>query len=77
MIRGLGDPCPPGYMLDPATQAICVPATDAIVLTHAADDPNFSVTVSAKAPPAAGGFDAKTLGIVIVAAFLFAVVFKK
>lgn len=77
MIRGLDDPCPPGYMLDPNTQAICLPATDAIVLTHAADDPNYSVTVSANTPAPVAGFDAKTLGIVIVAAFLFAVVFKK
>lgn len=85
--RGMGDICPTGFFLD-SSGAVCLPigspdtgslSAPALNVVHAANDPNFSMTVSANAgpAPAAAGFDAKTLMYVIGAAFLLAIVAKK
>jgi hypothetical protein len=83
--RGMGDICPAGFFLD-SSGAICLPngtpdtsASSPLLVVNAANNPNFSMTVTAKAPPAptTGGIDAKTLAYVIGGAFLFAMVAKK
>lgn len=81
--RGMGDVCPAGYFLD-SSGVVCLPngspdTSTALTVIHSADDPNYSVTVSANGgpAPAAAGVNAKTLAYVIGGAFLFAMVAKK